>query len=51
MLLMLGTEFCQTLINEEDYMGIDYSKLVPMLIKSIQELNARIELLESQIQK
>lgn len=38
-------------LNPDEYMGIDYSKLVPMLIKSIQELNARVELLEAQLPK
>ena len=32
-----------TPISEEDYMGIDYSKLVPLLIKSIQELTVKLE--------
>ena len=30
-----------------DYQGIDHSKLVPLLVKTIQELEARIEALES----
>jgi hypothetical protein len=29
--------------------GVDYSTLVPVLIKSIQELKAEIELLKQQI--
>jgi hypothetical protein len=32
---------------EEDMMGVDYSKLVPMLIKEIQSLRARVADLES----
>jgi hypothetical protein len=32
---------------EEDMMGVDYSKLVPMLIKEIQSLRARVAQLES----
>ena len=31
-----------------DYQGIDQSKLVPLLVKTIQELEARIAILESQ---
>ena len=34
-------------VNEEDMMGVDYSKLVPMLIKEIQSLRARVAQLES----
>jgi hypothetical protein len=33
----------------EDMQGVDYSTLVPVLIKSIQELKAEIELLKQQI--
>jgi len=33
--------------NPEEMMGIDYSKLVPMLVKEIQSLRARIAALES----
>jgi len=31
------------------YQGIDQSKLVPLLVKTIQELDARIETLETKI--
>jgi hypothetical protein len=27
--------------------GVDYSKLVPILVKAIQELTARLEILEN----
>lgn len=30
----------------EDYLYVDYKTLVPILLKSIQELNARVEMLE-----
>ena len=33
--------------TEEDMMGVDYSKLVPMLIKEIQSLRARVAQLEN----
>ena len=33
--------------DEEDMMGVDYSKLVPMLVKEIQSLRARVAQLES----
>jgi len=42
-------------VNEEEMMGVDYSKLVPMLVKALQEarqeinnLKSRVEQLESQ---
>jgi len=33
--------------TEEDMMGVDYSKLVPMLLKEIQSLRARVAQLET----
>ena len=33
--------------NEEDMKGVDYSKLVPMLIKEIQTLRSRVATLEA----
>ena len=33
--------------NSEDMMGVDYSKLVPMLIKEIQSLRTRVQELEN----
>ena len=33
--------------TEDDIMGVDYSKLVPMLVKEIQSLRARVAQLES----
>jgi hypothetical protein len=37
-------------VNEKDgYKGVDYAKLVPLLIESIKELNKKIELLESRV--
>jgi len=33
--------------TSEDMMGVDYSKLVPLLVKTIQELEARITALEN----
>ena len=32
--------------TEDDMMGVDYSKLVPMLVKEIQELRERVADLE-----
>jgi hypothetical protein len=34
--------------TEEDMMGVDYSKLVPMLVKEIQSLRARVAQLEGE---
>ena len=34
--------------TEEDMMGVDYSKLVPMLIKEIQSLRKRVTDLEGE---
>jgi hypothetical protein len=37
-------------VNEKDgYKGVDYARLVPLLIESIKDLNKRIELLEQQL--
>jgi hypothetical protein len=33
--------------NSEEMMGVDYSKLVPMLIKEIQSLRSRVAQLEN----
>jgi len=33
--------------TEEEMMGVDYSKLVPMLVKEIQSLRARVAQLET----
>ena len=33
--------------TEEDYMTLDYGKLVPLLIEAIKELNIKIEILEN----
>ena len=35
-------------VDEEDKMGVDYSKLVPMLIKEVQSLRSRVAELESE---
>lgn len=37
-------------INVTDAWGVDYSKLVPPLVKAIQELSAKVDSLESRIQ-
>jgi hypothetical protein len=34
-------------VDEEDMMGVDYSKLVPMLIKEVQSLRSRVAELEN----
>jgi hypothetical protein len=34
-------------ISGENYLGVDYAELVPVLIKAIQELTAKVEALES----
>ena len=33
--------------DAEEMQGVDYSKIVPLLIKSIQELEAKIKILEN----
>jgi hypothetical protein len=33
--------------DSEEMMGVDYSKLVPMMLKEIQSLRARVSELES----
>jgi hypothetical protein len=34
--------------DPEEMMGVDYSKLVPMMLKEIQSLRARINALEAE---
>jgi hypothetical protein len=34
--------------EDHEMMGIDYSKLVPMLVKEIQQLRARVQTLEEE---
>lgn len=33
--------------DAEEMQGVDYSKIVPLLVKSIQELEAKIKILEN----
>jgi len=37
--------------DAEEMQGVDYSKIVPLLVKSIQELSAKLEALECQCEK
>ena len=37
--------------DAEEMQSVDYSKIVPLLVKSIQELSAKLELLECQCEK
>jgi hypothetical protein len=46
-LLEVAPEAISAPEDPEDMMGVDYSKLVPMLLKEIQSLRARIAALES----
>ena len=45
-LLEVAPEAVSQGATEEDMMGVDYSKLVPMLVKEIQSLRARVAQLE-----
>jgi hypothetical protein len=45
-LLEIAPEAVQVPANPEETMGVDYSKLVPMLIKEVQSLRARVAQLE-----
>ena len=38
-------------INDKGYKGVDYAKLVPLLIEAIKEQEARIQILENQLKK
>jgi hypothetical protein len=46
-LLEVAPEAVHQPVNPEDMMGVDYSKLVPMMIKTIQELTTRLAALEA----
>ena len=37
--------------DAEEMQSVDYSKIVPLLVKSIQELSAKLEALECQCEK
>jgi hypothetical protein len=45
-LLEVAPEAVSQLANPEEMMGVDYSKLVPMLVKEIQQLRVRVAQLE-----
>jgi hypothetical protein len=42
----VAPEAVSTPENSDDMMGVDYSKLVPMLVREIQSLRARVAQLE-----
>jgi hypothetical protein len=46
-LITVAPEAVHQPANEEDMMGVDYSKLVPMMLKEIQTLRLRITALEN----
>jgi hypothetical protein len=46
-LVIVAPEAVHQPINEEDMMAVDYSKLVPMLVKEIQSLRKRLAALEA----
>jgi len=39
------------LVNNEDYKSINYNGLIPYLIEAIKDLNNKINILESKINK
>jgi hypothetical protein len=45
-LVTVAPEAVHQPVNEEDMMAVDYSKLVPMLVKEVQSLRARVAQLE-----
>ena len=46
-LVTVAPEAVHQPVNEEEMMAVDYSKLVPMLVKEIQSLRKRLAALES----
>jgi hypothetical protein len=46
-LVTVAPEAVHQPVNEEEMMAVDYSKLVPMLVKEIQSLRKRLTALES----
>jgi hypothetical protein len=46
-LVTVAPEAVHQPINEEEMMAVDYSKLVPMLVKEIQDLRKRLAALEA----
>ena len=47
-LLTVAPEAVNQPEDPEEMMGVDYSKLVPMLVKEIQSLRARVNALEAE---
>jgi len=50
-LLQIAPEAVHVPVDEEEMMGVDYSKLVPILIKAFQELAAKNDVLEARLAK
>ena len=49
--VLQNTDFVNGIVQAGgEYLGLAYQNLIPLLVKSIQELNAKIESLESRIQ-
>jgi hypothetical protein len=50
-LQVIAPEFVNDQLDDDHTLGIDYSKLVPMLTKAIQELSAKNDALEARLAK
>lgn len=50
-LVQIAPEAVHVPVDEKDMMGVDYSKLVPILIKAFQELSAKNDVLEARLAK
>ena len=46
-LLEVAPEAVSVPTNEDEMMGVDFGKLTPRLVKAIQELTARLQILEA----
>jgi hypothetical protein len=43
----LDSDACTVVDDGEDSMGLQYTQLIPVLVKAVQELTARLEAVEA----
>lgn len=48
-LTLLPTEAVRTIQDKSDYLGIDYSKIIPLLVEAIKDISSQLKMLQRQI--